>query len=186
MRLAGLALFCLLLPAPALAVEAAEAAIRAAIAQWYEELAKKEEGRIDHVVGRPFFEATRYYRHVDDGSAALGPPVYTSLAATALQFGYDIEFMRIDPNFARVAVWERGYFYAALPQKTYERHADSDFILERQEKDGKWRIVAYRTGSYGIPPGRRTDPMPDLRDLYYSTEGKDRDPQADARGAGRF
>ena len=32
----------------------------------------------------------------------------------------------------------------------------------------------------------RTDPMPDLRDLYYSTVGKDRDPEADAAAAGRF
>lgn len=184
MRLAGLVLFALLLPAPASAGEAE--AIRAVIAQWYEELAKKEDGRVYLAVGRPFFEASRWYYHANDGSAALGPRVYTSLAATALKFEYDIEFMRIDPNFARVAVWERGYFYAYAAQKTTERHADSDFILERQEKDGEWRIAAWRTGHYGIPPNKRTDPMPDLRDLYYATEGKDRDPEADAREAGTF
>ena len=189
MRVARFLLLLLLVPTPALAQppdEDSKEAIRAAIVQWYDELAKKEEGRIDLVVGRPFFEATRYYFHADTGSAALGPPIYSSLAARALQFTYDIDFMRIDPNFARVGVWERGYFYAAVPQRTYELAADSDFILERQEKDGRWRIVAYRSGSYGIPPGKETDPMPDLRDLYYSTVGKDRDPQADALEAGKF
>lgn len=189
MRLAALAVFAALLTVSASAGEAeaeVEEAIRAVIAQWYEELAKKEEGRVDLVVGRPFFEATYYYRHVDTGSAALGPRVYTSLAARALQFAYDIDFMRVDPNFARVGVWERGYFYAAAAQRTYESAADTDFILERQEKDGAWRIVAYRTGSYGIPPNRKTDPMPDLHNLYYATEGKDRDPGADAREAAKF
>ena len=169
------AFFVLLLCVPALAAqpeEDSEADIRFAIGRWYEELAKKEDGRVDLVVGRPFFEASPYYYHANDGSAALGPRIYNSLAATALKFEYDIEFMRIDPNFARVAVWERGYFYAPAFEKTTERHADSDFILERQEKDERWRIAAYRTGSYGIPPGKRTDPMPDLRDLYYETLGE--------------
>lgn len=129
MRVARLLLLLLLMPIPALAQppdEDTEEAIRAAIVQWYDELAKKEEGRIDLVVGRPFFEATRYYFHADTGSAALGPPIYSSLAAKALQFAYDIDFMRIDPNFARVGVWERGYFYAAAAQRTYELAADSD------------------------------------------------------------
>lgn len=174
MNFARLFLLLVFLPVPAAAQEsqAAEAEIQAAIAYWYDELAKKDEGRADLAVGRPFFEATRHYYHVDNGSAALGPRVYTSLSATALQFSYDIEFMRIDPNFARVSVWERGYFYAAGPGRTYERAADSDFILERQEKDGRWMIVAYRSGAYGIPPGKETDPMPDLRDLYYETRGE--------------
>lgn len=178
-----LGFFIFALPAMA-AEENAEAEIRAAVAQWYGELAKKEDGRVDRIVGQPFFEATRYYHYVDTGAASLGPRVYTSLAATALQFGYDIEAMRIDPNFARVAVWERGYFYAFAAQATYERAADTDFLLEPQEQDGHWRIVAYRSGSYGIPPGKKTDPMPDLHDLFYSTVGKDRDPDADAAAAG--
>lgn len=188
MRLVRLVICALLVSGPALAENGGEAEteIRAAIVRWYDELLKKQEGRVDLVVGRPFFEATRHYRYADDGSAALGPRIYSSLAARALQFTYDIEIKRVDPNFARVAVWERGYFYAAAAQRTYENAADSDFILERQEKDGKWRIVAYRSGSYGIPPGKRTDPMPDLRDLYYSTVGKDRDPEADAREAAKF
>ena len=185
MRLVRLFVCAMLLSAPALAGEA-EGEIRAVIAQWYDELAKKDEGRIDLIVGRPFFEASPHYFHADTGAAALGPRIYSSLAARALQFAYGIGFMRIDPNFARVGVWERGYFYAAAAQRTYESAADTDFILERREKDGRWRIVAHRTGSYGIAPGRETDPMPDLRDLYYSTEGKDRDPEADAREAAKF
>lgn len=175
------AFFVLLLCVPALAAqpeEDSEADIRFAIARWYEELEKKEDGRVDLVVGRPYFAASPYYHHVNDGSAALGPRVYNSLAATALRFEYDIEFLRIDPNFARAAVWERGYFYSPVFGKTTERHADSDFILERRQEDGQWRIVAYRTGFYGIPPGKRTDPMPDLRDLYYETTGEA--PEADA------
>lgn len=175
MRLVRVAVLILLLPVAALAGEReedAEAEIRSAIARWYEELALKEDGRVDLVVGRPFFEASQYYYHVNNGSAALGPRVYSSLAATALKFEYDVEFLRIDPNFARAAVWERAYFYAPAFDRTTERHADSDFILERRESDGQWRIVAYRTGFYGIPPGKKTDPMPDLRDLYYRTTGE--------------
>ena len=163
-----------------------EAAIRAAIAQWYAELAKKGDGRIRTITAPGFIDATPHYRHIDTGAASLGPRVYTSLAATALKFTYEIERLRIDPNFAKVAVWERGYFYAAAAQKTYERAMDTDFVLERSEKDGTWRILAHQSGSYGIPPNKKTDPMPDLRDLYYATEGKDRDPDADARNAGKF
>lgn len=173
MKSIHLFLLAFLLPHTALAQEAIpdEAEIRAVIAHWYDELTKKEDGRIDGVVGRPFSEATRHYYHADNGSAALGPRIYTTLSATALQFTYDVEFMRLDPNFARVAVWERGYYYAADPGTTYERAADSDFILERQESDGRWKIAAYRSGAYGIPPGKKTDPMPDLHDLYYERLG---------------
>lgn len=163
-----------------------EAAIRAVIAQWYAELAKTGDGRIRGLTAPRFIDATPHYRHIDTGAASLGPRVYTSLAATALKFAYEIERMRIDPNFAKAAVWERGYFYAAAAQKTYERAADTDFVLERSEKDGTWRILAHQSGSYGIPPNKKTDPMPDLRDLFYATEGKDRDPEADARNAGKF
>jgi hypothetical protein len=163
-----------------------EAAIRAVVAAWYEELAKKHEGRPWNLAAPGFIDATPHYRHIDTGAASLGPRVYTSLAATALKFAYDIERLRIDPNFAKVNVWERGYFYASAAQKTYERAMDTVFVLERQQKDGRWLILAHQSGSYGIPPNKKTDPMPDLRELYYATEGKDRDPEADARNAGKF
>ena len=78
------------------------------------------------------------------------------------------------------------YFYAAAAQVTYERVMDTIFIFERQEKDGRWMILAHQSGSYGIAPGEATNPMPDLRKLYYATKGKDRDPDADARKAKEF
>jgi hypothetical protein len=79
-------------------------------------------------------------------------------------------------------VWERGYFYAWAAQRTYERAGSAIFVLEKQD-DGRWLVLAHRTNTVGIPPNMKTDPMPDLRDLYYSTHGKGRDPAADARDA---
>ena len=76
-----------------------------------------------------------------------------------------------------------GYVYAFAAQRTYENAAATSFILERSGKDGRWRIAAHQSGSYGIPPDKITRPMPDLRTLFYATEGKDRDPAADARAA---
>lgn len=165
---------------------AVEAAIRTVIDRWYEELGKRGEGRPELLTAPGFIDATPYYTHIDTGAASLGPRVHTSLAATALEFRHEIERMRIDPNFARVAVLERGYFYAWAAQKTTERHGHTDFILERSEKDGAWRILGHQTGSYGIPPHKVTDPMPDLRELFYATAGADRDPEADALNAGKF
>lgn len=163
-----------------------EAAIRALVANWYEELAKKREGRPRSLTAPGFITSTPYSRHVDTGAASLGPRVYTSLAARALKFSYEIEAMRIDATFAKVDVWERGYFYAFAAQQTYESAADTAFILERQEKDGRWLILAHRSGTQGIPPNKITRPMPDLRDLFYATEGKLRDAEADAQKAGKF
>jgi hypothetical protein len=163
-----------------------EAQIVAVIGSWYEELRRREDGRPDRTVAPGFINASPYYGHIDTGAASLGPRVYPTLAATALTFRYDIERMRIDPNFAKVAVWERGYFFAAKAQKTYERAAATDFVLERSEGDGQWRILAHQSGSYGIPPGKVTDPMPDLADLFYATVGADRDREADAEAAGKF
>jgi len=179
----------LLLAAPALAQTSApsdEEKIRAAIAQWYEELAKGDKGRIYGIVAPGFINSTPHYRYINNGSRALGPRVYTHMSLDALKFAYIIGAMRIDPNFARVRVSERGYFYAAAAQVTYERVKDTIFILERQEKDGRWMILAHQSGSYGIAPGEATNPMPDLRELYYATKGKDRDPDADARKAKEF
>lgn len=163
-----------------------EAAIRAVIARWYEELAKRDEGRAWGLMAPRYIEASPHYSHIDTGAANLGPRVYTSLAAQALQFRHDIDAMRVDPNFAKVDVWERGYFYAFAAQKTYERAAGTLFVLERQETDGRWLILAHQSSSQGIPPNRITDPMPDLRELFYQTEGKGRDPDADARNVGKF
>lgn len=189
-RLGLLFLAWLLVPLSAAAAgppsASAEPAIRATLERWYEELAKREEGRTWDIVAPGFIDSTPPVYHAKTRSRALGPRVYVSLPAQAMKFSWEIDSIRIDPNFARVEVWERGYFYAYAAQTTYERASSTTFILERQDKDGRWRIAAHQTGSYGIPPHKITNPMPDLRDLYYSTEGKDRDPAADARAARNF
>lgn len=164
----------------------ADAAIRDVIASWYGELAKRADGRPWSLAAPGLIDASPHYTHIDTGAAALGPRVYTSLAAQALKFAYDIDAMRIDANFAKVRVWERGYFYAFAAQKTYERAASTMFVLERQEKDGRWLILAHQTGTQGIPPTKITNPMPDLRRDFYGTQGKERDPEADAQNAGKF
>lgn len=178
----------LLLAGPGAAEDASrpaddEAAIRAVIARWYEELAKKEAGNPRTLTAPGFIDATPFYRYLDHGRASLGPRIYVSLAARALTFAYDVERLRIDPNFAKVDVWERGYFYASAAEKTYESAASTLFVLERQPKDGRWLILAHQSGSYGIPPNKITNPMPDLRDLYYATQGKTREPDGADPGA---
>ena len=181
LRSAGFALL-LAVAAPA-AAQSPEAEIRSTLARWYEELAKTEEGRFNDLVTPAFIDSSPAYRHVDTGARKLGPRVYTSLAARALRFAWEVDSIRRDSSFAKVQVWERGYFYAAAVQRTYENAAATTFILERSEKDGRWRIAAHQSGGYGIPPNKITRPMPDLRALYYATQGKDRDPDADARAA---
>jgi hypothetical protein len=83
-------------------------------------------------------------------------------------------------------VHERGYFYAWATQTTYENAADTTFIFERSDADSRWRVIAHQTGSYGFPASEATDPMPDLRELFYATEGKDRDAAKDAAAADDF
>jgi hypothetical protein len=163
-----------------------EGEVRAVVARWYAELGKEEKGRMWSLTAPGFIDASPHYRYVDTGAARLGPRVFTSLAAQALKFTYEIEAIRLDSSFAKLRVWERGYFFAAAAQKTYERAAATVFILERQEKDGRWLILAHQSSSQGIPPNKITSPMPDLRDLYYATEGKDRDPARDAEAARKF
>lgn len=170
-------------PCACAATSTDQAEIRAIIGEWYEELQKKENGHVHRLMTPISINSTPHYRHVHTGAASAGPRVYTSLAATALTFTHEIERLKIDPNFAKAQVWERGYFYAWAVQKTSERAASTTFVLERQEKDGRWLILAHQTSPQGIPPGKHTVPMPDLRDLFYATEGKDRDPRADARNA---
>jgi hypothetical protein len=166
--------------------QSAEAGIRATVARWYEELAKRQEGRYWALTAPGFIDASPHYRYVDTGARKLGPRVYTSLAATALKFAWEIDLVRADASFAKVQVWERGYFYAWAAQQTYERGAATTFLLERREADGAWLILAHQSSSQGIPPNKVTSPMPDLRALFYATDGKTRDPAADAARAGKF
>ncbi len=173
-RIWSVLLIVLLWPATSSAQSPAaadEAQIRSVIARWYEELGKKDDGRYYLVTAPGFIDASPHYHHVDNGSRALGPRVFTSLAATALKFAYDVDRIRADAAFAKVQVWERGYFYAWAAEKTYERGMRTTFILERQT-DGRWLILAHEASSQGIPPNKVTDPMPDLRPLWESTTGR--------------
>lgn|GEM_PF-826916 len=156
-----------------------EAAIRDLIARWYDQHRAAADGRPYLLLAPGAIDASPGYRYIDTGSAAFAPRHYHSLAATALKFDHEIIRLRLNGSLARVDVWERGYFYAWAAQTTYERAGDATFVVERQD-DGRWLVLAHETNTVGIPPNRKTDPMPDLRELYYATEGKDRDPEADA------
>jgi hypothetical protein len=171
-------------PAAALAsAESADAPIEAAVERWYEELGKKDKARIWNVVAPGYIEASQPFHYPPSRSRAGTRPVYDSLAATALKFDWEVVSIRRDSTFAKVKIWEKAYFYAAAAQKTYELAASTTFVLERQQEDGRWLILAHQSSTQGIPPNRVTDPMPDLRALYYSTEGKHRDPAKDAAAA---
>lgn len=176
-------LLIILSGAPARAqAPADEVAIRELIDVWYAEHRAAEEGHPWALLAPGGIDESPGYTHVDTGAASLGPRLYTSLAATSLQFSHEITRLIADARLARVNVRERGYFYAWAAQRTYERLGSALFVLEKQD-DGLWRVLAHRSSTMGIPPNLKTEPMPDLRDLFYSTEGKDRDPQADAEKA---
>jgi hypothetical protein len=181
--LAALALMLLGGPVQAQApVSDDETAIRALIGEWYEAQRAGSEGAPWRLLAPGGIDASPGYSHVDTGAAVLGPRVYHSLAATALRFEHEVTRLVLDPRFARVHVRERGYFYAAAVQRTYERMGSATFVLEKQD-DGRWLVLAHSTEPIGFPPSLATDPMPDLRELYYATEGRNRDPEADARSA---
>lgn len=163
-----------------------EAAVRAVIADWYERVGQSPAdqpyvlmapGSIDG--GPDWAEPV----DLNSGAAVIrGPYINRELAARALKFAYDIDQLVVTDSLAKVRVWERGYFYASATQQTYENGASALFVLEKQA-DGRWLILAHEARSLGIPPNKITDPMPDLRDLFYSTVGKRSDPQADAEKA---
>lgn len=157
-----------------------EAAVRALIGDWYAQHRAGPEGQPYRLHAPGAIDASPGYYHVDNGARVLGPRVYNSLAAIALEFRHEITHAVIDPRFARVEVRERGFFFAWATQQTYERMGSATFVLEKQS-DGRWLVLAHETNIVGFPPSLATDPMPDLRELYYATEGRDRDPEADAR-----
>jgi hypothetical protein len=95
------------------------AAIHALIDQWYGEHRKGEAGRANQFHAPGAIDVSPGFSHVDTGARALGPRVYHSLASQALEFRYEITSLVADARFARLHVRERGYFYAALPQRTY-------------------------------------------------------------------
>lgn len=149
------------------------------IDHWYEGHRKGVDGSVMRYLAPGAIDASPGYSYPHTGARALvGPPVYHSLAATALQFRIEITRLVIDPRFARVHVRERAYYYAPAAQRTYERMGAALFVLERQD-DGRWLVLAHQTNWMGFPPSLATDPMPDLRELHHRSQGPDRDAEAD-------
>ena len=177
---------------PAFAQQSDETKIRAVIADWYQRVGHDQAdapwvlmapGAIDG--GPGYAEIPRIPAAQRSAAAYDGPRINNELASKALKFSYDIDVMKIDEHLAKLRVWERGYLYAWAAQETYENAASALFVLEKQD-GGEWKILAHEAHSEGIPPNKITNPMPDLRGLYYSTIGKDRDPVADAKKAKEF
>jgi hypothetical protein len=190
MRFLVLLLAMLAAALPALAQESAdEAKVKAVIADWYRRVGQAKAdmpwtlmapGSID---GGPGYSEPA---DLDSGSAAIrGPWMNNELAARAMKFTYDIDALVVDDHLAKARVWERGYFFAWAAQKTYENAASTLFLFEKQA-DGEWKILAHEANSIGIPPNKITDPMPDLRDMFYQGPGKSRDPVKDAEAAKVF
>jgi hypothetical protein len=181
--------------APALAqspAPAQQAEVRSLLDRWYAmHAADKNEVVTSRLMAPGGINAGPAPTVVDlrpQSAVFRGYRVNNELAARALQFRYDIDDLVIDGRFAKVRVWERGYFYAHAAQRTYENAASALFVLERQSDGpdaGQWLILAHEAETTGIPPTKITDPLPDLRDLYYSGPGHDRDPAADAEAAAR-
>jgi hypothetical protein len=150
----------------------AETEIRSVIANWYAHLTgpkRTPDYRLyapGHIDGGPGFT------ELNPKSAKLSPRVSHELAARALQFRYDIDRVKVEDTLARVDVWERGYFYAFAAGTTYETAADATFVLERQS-DGRWLILAHSADNRGIPPGRETSPMPDMKPLWEASRTAD-------------
>lgn len=163
-----------------------EASVRAVIAEWYERVGKNPADRPYVLLAPGSVNGGPDYAEPADlhsGAAVIrGPFLNRELAARALQFRYDVEQLTLNETLAKVRVWERGYFYASAAQQTYESAASALFVLEKRP-DGRWLILAHQANSVGIPPNRITDPMPDLRSLYYARCGDACDPEADAAKA---
>lgn len=161
------------------------AEIRRVIARWYRELRPGGDRRQWQLYAPGAVDGGPGETELFPDRRSRSPTVSNELAAKALKFSYDIDVLTIDKRFAKAIVWERGYFYAWAAQQTYENAASTLFVFEKQ-KDGRWLILAHEAQSIGIPPTKRTDPMPDLRGFFYATQGKGRDPKADAEGAKKF
>jgi hypothetical protein len=162
-----------------------DAAIRALIARWYGELQKPAGRKHWQLYAPGGIDGGPAETEIDPESRARSPTISNELAAKALTFAYDVDVLTIDVRFAKVIVWERGYFFAWAAQTTYEAAASALFILEKQA-DGRWLILAHEATPIGIPPTKITDPMPNLRALFYATQGKGRDPEADAEAGKKF
>lgn len=190
MRAIALILLTLSASAPAFAQTSDdEAKVRVVIAEWYERVGHAEArqpwvlmapGGID--AGPGYAEIPYQPREQRSAAAYSGPRINREMAAQAMAFAYDIDGLILNADLAKVDVWERGYFYAAAAQKTYERAADAMFVLQKMDT-GAWKILAHEATSQGIPPNKISHPMPDLRDEYYAKCGSACDPVADAKKA---
>lgn len=193
MRLLAIGLLALSTSAPAFAQAAdAKAKVLAVIAEWYERVSHPEArqpwalmapGGVD--AGPGYAEIPYIPREERSAAAYSGPHINKEMAAQAMKFTYDIDRLILNADLAKVDVWERGYFYAAAAQKTYERGGDAMFVLQKMDT-GEWKILAHEATSQGIPPNKITNPMPDLRDEYYSKCGPACDPVADAKKAAEW
>jgi len=156
------------------------------IAEWYKRVSQQPADRPYALFAPGSIDGGPGYAvpaDLNSGSAVIrGPWINHELAAQALVFAYDIDELVIAGTLAKAEIWERGYFYASRPQSTYERGASAMFVFEKQPS-GEWKILAHEATSQGLPPNKITDPMPDLRALYYQRCGLACDPEKDAAEA---
>lgn len=185
-----LVLLAMLAPPAALAqAPDDEARVLAVIADWYTRVGKNPADAPwalmapGGIHGGP---GTHVPADLHSGSAAIrGPFLNHELAANVMVFKYDVDQLIVENRLAKARVWERGYQFASAAQKTYERGASALFVLEKQA-DGRWLILAHQASSQGIPPNKITDPMPDLKAMYYERCGDACDPAADALKASQW
>ena len=137
------------------------AAIERLIDDWYVEQCAAEDGRPYRLMAPGGIDASPAYRHQDNGSAALGPRYFVSLAATMPLFRYEVTGVVSDARFAKVRVRERGYRYAGAAKVTYERMGNTLMVLERQD-GGRWLVLAHQTYTTGFHSSLGTTPLPDL------------------------
>lgn len=148
--------------------DAREDEVRAVVVEWYSQLSKGGDGSAFRL-----FAPLAIHDGSGCGMHADGTPIkyYVSpltceLAYHALDFSYEIEQLKVDDNFARAEVWERGWFYAAANGVTYENAAHATFILERDDKGG-WKIAAFTSRNAAVRPEHANDPMPDMRGAFF-------------------
>jgi hypothetical protein len=140
--------------------------VEAVIATWYAELQKRGEGNPHRLLApRAIVEDCECLPPDETPVKYAQPRFRNELAYEALKFSYEIVGMRIDRDFARVHVWERGWYYAWSAKETYENDADATFVLERQ--DDQWKILAFSAHGAAVHPKYANDPMPNLSDEFF-------------------
>lgn len=141
--------------------------VEGVIAKWYAELQKREEGNAYRLLSpQAIVERCECLPPGETPVKHAQLPFRDELAYGALKFSYEIEEIRLDRHFARVDVWERGWYYAWAAKTTYENDADTTFVLERDDK-GEWKILAFSANSIAVHPKYADDPMPDLSDEFF-------------------